>query len=87
MCYADILILEGIKKITTNSLFLYAICYFPYATMYERLPSNDLIQKIYLDKSKIPLNLVRWRNLYNGVNPPLLKGDLLVEYSDGSNVQ
>jgi len=26
---------------------------------------------------KIPLNPVRWRNLSNGVNPPLEKGDLL----------
>ncbi|GAI99185.1 unnamed protein product, partial [marine sediment metagenome] len=34
-------------------------------------------EKRYLNEFKIPLNPVRWRNLSNGVNPPLMKGDLL----------
>ncbi|MCK4395697.1 hypothetical protein KAW96_03780 [candidate division WOR-3 bacterium] len=29
-----------------------------------------------MDEFKIPLNPVRWRNLSNGVNPPLEKGDI-----------
>jgi len=39
---------------------------------------------------KIPLNPVRWRNLSNGVNPPLGKGDLLggrcLEKSESSSI-